>query len=94
MKLPWLLITVLVSFVICVAQPEKRDTQIEQKLNRYVEAEMRRYKIPGVALAVLREGKLTILKSYGLANVELGFRSNRRRFFSRDRLGNSLQRQR
>ena len=33
---------------------------------------MRKYKIPGVSLAVLRNGKISILKSYGLANVELG----------------------
>ena len=31
---------------------------------------MRRQKIPGVSLVVLREGKIEILKSYGLANVE------------------------
>lgn len=42
------------------------------EIDRYVEAEMKRQKIPGVSLAVLREGKIAHLKSYGLANVEHG----------------------
>ena len=33
---------------------------------------MQRQKIPGISVAVLREGKIVILKSYGLANVEHG----------------------
>ena len=46
-------------------------SQTTAKIDAYVRAEMRRYKIPGVSLAVLRKGKISILKSYGLANVEL-----------------------
>jgi CubicO group peptidase (beta-lactamase class C family) len=48
------------------------DRETAARIDRYVQAEMRRYKIPGVSLAVLRDGKISILKSYGLANVELG----------------------
>lgn len=43
---------------------------ISDKIDRYVRAEMKRQKIPGVSLAVLRNGKIAVLKSYGLANVE------------------------
>src|SRR6185295_4269325 len=48
------------------------DRQIEAKIDAYVNNEMLRYKIPGVSLVVLRDGKISILKNYGLANVELG----------------------
>jgi CubicO group peptidase (beta-lactamase class C family) len=37
----------------------------------YVEAQMRRQYVPGVALAVVKDGKPVRVKSYGLANVEL-----------------------
>ena len=47
------------------------DRTKEIEIDRYVEGEMRRYKIPGISLAVLRNGKISLLKSYGLANVEL-----------------------
>ncbi len=40
------------------------------EIDRYVKAEMQRQKIPGISLAVLRNGKIETLKSYGLANVE------------------------
>jgi CubicO group peptidase (beta-lactamase class C family) len=40
------------------------------EIDQYVKTEMQRQKIPGVSLAVLREGKIIALKSYGLANVE------------------------
>ncbi len=53
------------SALICRAQPN-----IAARIDRYVKTEMQRQKIPGVSLAVLRGGKITILKSYGWANVE------------------------
>jgi len=40
------------------------------KIDRVVNDQMRANKIPGVSLAVLRKGKIVLLKSYGLANVE------------------------
>jgi len=39
-------------------------------IDRYVKAEMTKQKIPGISLAVLRNGRIVLLKSYGLANVE------------------------
>jgi D-alanyl-D-alanine carboxypeptidase len=37
----------------------------------YVNARMRQYHVPGLSLAVVRDGKLTKAKGYGLASVEL-----------------------
>lgn len=39
-------------------------------VDRYVEAEMARQQIPGLALGVYRHGQAVLLKGYGLANVE------------------------
>lgn len=41
------------------------------KVNDYVKAEMQRGKIPGVSIAVVRDGKVILAKGYGLSNVEL-----------------------
>jgi CubicO group peptidase (beta-lactamase class C family) len=42
------------------------------KTDAYVSAEMKRRSIPGLALAVIRHGKVIKMRGYGLANVELG----------------------
>ena len=41
-----------------------------EKVDDFVRSEMDRQKIPGVSLAVVRNGKPIIVKGYGLANVE------------------------
>src|SRR6185369_16539839 len=40
------------------------------KVDEYVKAEMRRQKIPGVSLAIIKDGKAILAKGYGFANVE------------------------
>lgn len=55
----------------CLAQQLSREDQAAlAKIDRVVDQQMLANKIPGVALAVLRKGKIIHLKSYGLANVE------------------------
>jgi CubicO group peptidase (beta-lactamase class C family) len=41
------------------------------RIDRFVEAQLKKQEIPGVALAVVREGKVIKAKGYGLADVEL-----------------------
>jgi len=55
----------------CFAQQiSKEDRAAAVKIDRVVNEQMSANKIPGVSLAVLRKGKIVLLKSYGLANVE------------------------
>src|SRR5438876_11739210 len=42
------------------------------KLDDFIKAEMTKRHIPGVSVAIVREGKPVTLKGYGMANVELG----------------------
>ena len=40
------------------------------KVDDYVKAELQRQRIPGLSLAVVKEGKVIKAEGYGLANVE------------------------
>src|SRR5436190_2272571 len=78
---PCVLITLTLALVNCtLVGAQSRQSRVKQvaslsqdtaKIDSYIQSEMRRYKVPGVSLAILRKGKISILKSYGLANVEL-----------------------
>jgi CubicO group peptidase (beta-lactamase class C family) len=44
--------------------------QIAKNVDEFIRAEMERQKIPGVSVAVVKDGKPLIVKGYGLSNVE------------------------
>ena len=56
---------VLLLSITCLAQNGS-----STKIDDYIRAEMQAQKIPGVALAVVRDGKIVLARGYGLANVE------------------------
>ncbi len=49
----------------CMGQPG-----FSARIDRYVKAEMTKQKIPGISLAIVRNGRIAILRSYGFANLE------------------------
>jgi CubicO group peptidase (beta-lactamase class C family) len=53
--------------VLAVAQTGASPDQVDQ----YVQAEMQKQHIPGLALLVARDGKMVKAQGYGMANVEL-----------------------
>ena len=42
----------------------------EPRIDEYLRKEMQAQQIPGVALAVVKDGKIVLARGYGLANVE------------------------
>jgi len=54
---------------------------------------MKAQQIPGVALAVVKDGKIVLARGYGFANVEHQVPVNPRRSFNQDRLASSSPRQ-
>ncbi|HEY8223943.1 MAG TPA: serine hydrolase domain-containing protein [Pyrinomonadaceae bacterium] len=56
----------LLMVVNCFAQT----STTSDKVDAYVKSEMEKQRIPGVAIAVVRNGAITLAKGYGLANVE------------------------
>jgi CubicO group peptidase (beta-lactamase class C family) len=43
---------------------------VAAKVDEYVKKEMQRQHIPGLSLAVVKDGQIILAKGYGLANVE------------------------
>ena len=41
-------------------------------VNRYVQSELKRQRIPGISIAILRGDRVLLARGYGLANLELG----------------------
>lgn len=51
--------------------PASSATEIPEKVDSYITAEMHAEKIPGLALCVVQDGQMIKAQGYGLANVEL-----------------------
>jgi CubicO group peptidase (beta-lactamase class C family) len=47
------------------------------KIDDYIAAQMRRLHIPGLSLAIVRDGRITKAQGYGFANVELNARATK-----------------
>jgi len=56
-------------FAICIASAQNPATTAA--VSDYVKAEMRRQRIPGLSLLVVKNGKILRAEGFGLANVEL-----------------------
>ena len=60
----------LTAVTVLLVLPSRAQQNTSAKIDAYIKTEMRRQKIPGVSLAVIRKGKIELIKSYGLSNVE------------------------
>lgn len=60
-----LFVTILLS-AWTFTQGQEKNPQVDD----YIKNEMERSRLPGVAVAVLRNGKIELIKGYGLANIE------------------------
>ncbi len=56
---------ILLSSLFCSGQQN-----LQGKVDEYIGAELRAQRIPGLSLAVITNGQVTLAKGYGLANVE------------------------
>jgi len=60
------IVAIILLFVApCIAQDETTN-----KVDDFVQAEMQKQRIPGVSLAVVKNGQIILAKGYGYANVE------------------------
>ena len=61
----WIFAALLLLSTACLAQDP-----FENKIDEYLRTQMKAQQIPGVALAVVKDGKIVLARGYGLANVE------------------------
>lgn len=59
------ILLLLVLSVTCFAQDG-----VANKIDEYIQAEMKTAQIPGLSLAIVKNGEIVLAKGYGLANVE------------------------
>ena len=62
-------VTVLM-FVLFVATSSLAQDAIAGRIDAYIKSEMQKEQIPGVAVGVMRNGKIILAKGYGFANIE------------------------
>lgn len=62
--------SVLVALVLSAPAAAMPETTLAA-IDRFVAAEQARQKIPGIAVAVIEDGRTVVAKGYGEANVEL-----------------------
>jgi CubicO group peptidase (beta-lactamase class C family) len=55
---------ILLSGIPCIAQ------RIPAGLDQFIKTEMRRQQIPGLSIAVVKNGKPILIKGYGFSNIE------------------------
>src|ERR1041385_679322 len=59
------LLLILLLSISCAAQDD-----VSARVDEYIRTEMQAQQIPGLALAVVKDGKMVIARGYGFANVE------------------------
>jgi CubicO group peptidase (beta-lactamase class C family) len=64
-------VAIAVPFAVPAHTSGSNDDEVSAEVDAYVNGEMRAEKIPGLALAIVRDGKSVKEQGYGLANLEL-----------------------
>lgn len=54
---------------------------VDEKVDAYVRQQMTKHRIPGMAVAVIKQGKVLKLKGYGVTSIELGVAANEHSVF-------------
>jgi CubicO group peptidase (beta-lactamase class C family) len=72
LKKAWLRVLIAVLSIGCIALAVQAQTgDIDNRVDKFVQDSIREQRIPGLALAVMRDGQIVKAKGYGLSNIEL-----------------------
>ena len=69
--------------LICLSVPCLAHDGSTATIDNYIQSELQKQGIPGISLAVIKNGRIILAKGYGLANVEHQVQVKLRLFFSR-----------
>src|ERR1044072_3545430 len=62
----------IIAFILLVSTACLAQETFEKRIDEYLRKEMQAQQIPGVALAIVKDGKIVLARGSGLANVEHG----------------------
>ncbi len=65
-KIQWFIIFFPLSFFSSVTKTAAQNSFIKDSLDQFIQREMVRWQIPGVAVAVVKDGKIIVSKGYGV----------------------------
>src|SRR5437762_10660579 len=63
-----------IAIILCISGTtlaQRAEAPSMKAIDNFIDAQMRKHQIPGLSLAVVKDGKLLLTKGYGLADVEL-----------------------
>src|SRR5262245_45835082 len=58
------------SLIVSLFPPPRRVVAQTDQVDEYIQVEMKKRKIPGLALVVIKNGEVVMMKGYGLANLD------------------------
>jgi CubicO group peptidase (beta-lactamase class C family) len=64
------LLAIIAGIILLFVTPCAAQEGISAKADEYIKAEMQKQRIPGLSLAVIKDGQIILARGYGLANVE------------------------
>jgi len=64
------LLAITAGIILLFVAPRAAQEGMSAKADEYIKAEMQKQRIPGLSLAVIKDGQIVLAKGYGLANVE------------------------
>lgn len=82
MNLKPLLVALLFSSVLSRSSAQSQQAQTPDSIDVFLKAKMKEGQIPALQLAVIRQGKIVKLKSYGVANLENNIKATDESIFS------------
>jgi CubicO group peptidase (beta-lactamase class C family) len=62
------LLFIIILFVLTQIRTSAQSAFIKDSLDTYVEREMQRWQVPGLAIAIVKDGKIVVCKGYGVKN--------------------------
>lgn len=69
-RLPTTVLIFLLFAAPCAAELSQSESGVSARVDEFVKAEMQKQHIPGISLAVVKDGRIILARGYGLANVE------------------------
>ena len=57
-------------FIVVSFNTFSQNTFVKDSLDVYIEREMKRWQVPGLAIAIVKDGKVVLTKGYGVTSIK------------------------